>query len=60
MMQKYLISVYLVPDPQNRNLRTKSELYIFTFLMPLLPANPLQIKKDLTAPRGLGQLGTLN
>ena len=59
-MQKYLISVYLVPDPQNQNLRTKSELYIFTFLMPLLPTNPLQIKKDLTAAREPGQLGTLN
>lgn len=40
LMQNYLLSVYLVPDPQNQNLRTKSELYMFTFLTPP-PPQPL-------------------
>lgn len=33
---------------------------MFTFLIPPSPHNPVQIKKDLTAPREPGQQGTVN
>lgn len=62
LIQKHLLSVSLVPEPRNRNLRMRKGLYVFTFLISLLSLlpNPPQIKKDRTTPGEPGPRGTGN
>lgn len=61
LSQKHLLSVSLVPEPRNHNLRTRKGLYVFTFLISLLSLlpNPPQIKKDRTTPGEPGPRGTV-